>query len=72
MRSASRAVEHELHVAGSFKLFKNHLVHARAGIDQGCCDDGERSAFFDIAGSAEEPFWLMERVGVDTAGQDFP
>ena len=65
------AVEDELHVARALELFEDDLVHAGAGIDQGGGDDGERAAFFDIAGGAEEAFGFMQGVCVDAAGQDF-
>ena len=65
------AVEDELHVAGSFELFKDDLVHARAGIDEGGGDDGERAALFDISRCAKEALRFVQGVGVDTAGEDF-
>ena len=48
------AVEDDFHVAGALELFEDHVVHAGAGIDQRGGDDGERAAFFDVAGRAEE------------------
>ena len=63
------AVEDDFHVAGALELFKDHVVHARAGIDQGGGDDGERSAFFDVAGRAEEALRPLQGVGVHAAGK---
>src|SRR5271167_1483605 len=33
------AVENDLRIAGALELFEDHLVHARAGVDQRGCDD---------------------------------
>ena len=41
----------------------------RAGIDQRGGDDGERAAFFDVAGRAEEALRALQGVGVDAAGE---
>lgn len=65
------AVELQLHVSGALELFENHLVHLRTGLDKCGCDDCERSAVFNVSCGAEEAFWLLQRVGVDTAGEDF-
>ena len=35
------AVQVDFHVARAFELFKDHVVHAAAGIDQGGGDDGQ-------------------------------
>ena len=64
------AVEVELHVAGALELLVDHVVHARAGVDQGGGDDGQRAAFLDVAGGAEEALGPLQGVGVDAAGQD--
>ena len=42
----------------------------RAGIDQRGGDDGQRAAFLDVAGGAEEALGLVQRVGVHAAGED--
>ena len=65
------AVEVDFHVAGAFELFEDHVVHAAAGIDQRGRDDGQRTAFFDVAGRAEEALRTLQRVRIDTARQDF-
>jgi hypothetical protein len=43
-------VENDFHVAGALELFEDDFVHAGAGIDEGGGDDGERAAFFNVAG----------------------
>ena len=65
------AVEVEFAVAGAFEFFEDDFVHARAGVDEGGRDDGERSAVFDVSCSAEEALWFVQGVGVDAAGEDF-
>ena len=62
------AIEDQLHIACSFEFFKDHLIHSRACIDQRCRNDGQRSALFDITSSSKETFWLMQGIGIDTAG----
>jgi hypothetical protein len=64
------AIEVDLAVAGALELFEDHLVHARAGVDERGGDDGQRAAFLDVARRAEEALGLVQRVGVDTAGED--
>ncbi len=44
------ALEDDFGVAGAFEFFEDHVVHAGAGVDQSGGDDGERAAFFDVAG----------------------
>jgi len=65
------AVEDDFHVAGALELFEDDFVHAGASIDEGGGDDGERAAFFDVAGCAEEALGALQGVGVDAAGEDF-
>src|SRR6056297_889472 len=43
-------VKYQLHVTCSFKLFKNHIIHSRPCINQGCSYDSKTSAIFDIPG----------------------
>src|SRR5262249_9117950 len=64
------AVEDDLGVAGALELLEDHLVHARAGVDERGADDGQRAALLAVAGRAEEPLGPVERVGVDAAGED--
>jgi len=59
------------HVTRAFKLFENDFIHSRTGVHKGGRDDGEGTAFFDVTSRAEEPFGLMQRVGIDTAGENF-
>ena len=41
-----------------------------AGFDESGGDDGQAAAFFNVASRPEELLRLLERVGVDTTGQD--
>ena len=66
-RSASFAVEHELHVAGPFELLKDQFVHPAARIDQGSADDGQRTAFFECPCRGEEFLGDVHRFDVDAA-----
>ena len=63
------AVQVDLGVASAFELFKNHFVHAAARVDQGGGDDGQRSAFFDVASRTQEALGALQRVGINAAGQ---
>src|SRR5437868_8308324 len=62
-----RAVEVDLGVAGALELLEDHLVHARAGVDQRGGEDGQGAAFFGVAGRAEEPLGALQRARVDAA-----
>ncbi len=59
----------DFHVTGTFELFKDDVVHTAAGIDERGGDDGERAAFFNIAGGAEKPLGALQGVGIDAAGE---
>src|SRR2546422_8558889 len=63
------AVEDHLRVARALELLEDHLVHARSGVDQRGRHNGERAARLDVAGRAEEPLRLLERVRVHAARQ---
>ncbi len=60
------------HVAGSLELFEDDFVHAGAGIDEGGGDDGERAAFLNVAGRAEEALGALQGVGVYAARDTLP
>ncbi len=64
-------IQVDLTVAGAFEFLKDHLVHARARVDQGGGNDGERATFFDLSRSAKKPLGSLQCVGVDTAGEHF-
>src|SRR5437667_181461 len=64
-----RKVEHDFRIAGALELLEDHLIHARAGIDEGRRDDRQGTALFDIARGAKEALRPLQRVGVDAAGQ---
>ena len=59
----------DLHIAGALELFVDHLVHARAGIDQGGGNDGQAAALLHVTGGTEETFGPVQGIGVDTAGE---
>ena len=61
----------DFHVARALELFKDDFIHARAGVHQRGGDDGQRTAFLDVARRAEKPLGLVQRVGVHAAGKDF-
>ena len=61
------AVQVDFAVAGALELFKNHFIHAAASVDQRSGDDGERTAFFDIARRTKEALGAVQSVGIDTA-----
>ena len=63
------AVQMDFAVAGALEFFKNHLVHAAAGVDQGGANDGQAAAFLDLAGRAEKALGALQCVGVHAAGQ---
>ena len=65
------AVQDDFHVAGTFELFEDHFVHARAGFDQRGGDDGQRAAFFNVAGRAEEALGPLQSIGIHAAGEHF-
>ena len=58
-------------VASALEFFKDHFVHAAAGIDQRRGDDGERTAFFDLARRAKEALGALQCGGVHTTRQHF-
>src|SRR5205823_11621779 len=63
------AVQQQFHVAGTLKFFVDYIVHAAAGIDQGCGDDGQAAALFNFTGSSEEAFGWEESARIETAGE---
>src|SRR5208283_2504126 len=65
------AIEIDFHVACALELFKDDVVHAAAGINQGGGDDGERAPLFDVAGGGKEAARALEGVSVNTAAEDF-
>ena len=63
------AIEHELHVARALEFLKDVVVHARAGVDEGGGQDGERAAFLEDAGVAEEATRHFHGAAVHAARQ---
>ena len=62
----------ELHVAGSFELLKDDIVHAAARIDQGRGHDGEASPLLDVARGSKEALRPLQGVAVHATGQHLP
>jgi hypothetical protein len=60
-------IEVDLHVAGALELLEDHVVHARAGVDERGGDDGERAALLDVARRAEEALRPLQGVAVHAA-----
>src|SRR5262249_61414603 len=56
------AIEVDLAVARALELFEDHLVHARARVDERGRHDRERAALLDVARGAEEALRLVEAV----------
>ena len=54
-------------VARALEFFVDHVVHARARVNERGADNRERAAFFDVAGRAEDALGPFECVGVDAA-----
>src|SRR5690606_13777507 len=57
----------QLAVARALELLEDHVVHARAGVDQRRRDDRERAATLtriDLARAAEEALRLLQRVRI--------
>ena len=65
------AVQMNLAIAGAFEFFKDHFVHAATGVDQRRADDGQATAFFNLAGGAKKAFRALQGGGINTAGQHF-
>src|SRR4051812_47373888 len=62
------AIQRQLHIASSFELLEDDLIHSASGIDQAGGDDRETAAVLDLSGSAEEPFGNFEGPIVEAAG----
>ena len=62
----------QLHVARALEFLENDVVHAAAGLDERRRQDGDRPALLDIPRGAEELLRLVQRCGVQAAGQRAP
>jgi len=60
-------IKDKLHVTGAFEFLEDDFVHAAAGVDQGGGKDGERAAFFGVAGAAEDLFGQLQGTDIDAA-----
>ena len=56
------AVELQFHITSTFELFKDHFVHFGTGIYKRRSKDGQRTTAFNVAGSTEEAFRLVQCV----------
>ena len=64
------AVQLQFRVARALEFLEDDGIAGRTGLHHRGGDDGERTALFDIAGSAQEALWRVERIGIHTTGQD--
>ena len=63
------ALQVHLHVARALEFFVDDLIHARAGLNQGRGNDGERATLFDVPSRAKEALGPVQGVGVHTTGE---
>ena len=77
-RSSRRVLETTRLTAGKIRLFDNErsscnsiFVHLRAGVDQRCCYDGQRTATFYVASRTKKTLGLLQRICIDTTSQHF-
>src|SRR5262249_49701960 len=47
------------------------VVHAAAGVDQRCGDDGERATFFNVSSGCKEAARPLQSIRINTAGENF-
>src|SRR5207302_931839 len=66
------AVQDELHIAGAFEFFVDHVIHTAACIDECGGDDGKAAALLDLTGGTEEPFGWEKCAWIKTTGQSTP
>src|SRR5690606_12708789 len=64
--------EVQLHVARALELLEDHVVHARAGLDQRGGEDRQRAAAPDVARRAEEALRPVQGVRVEAARERAP
>src|SRR4051794_30303784 len=57
-------------VTCSLELFKDDIVHSRTRVDQRRGDDGQRAAFLNVAGRAEETLRALQSIRIDTTRKD--
>lgn len=62
------AIEHELHVAGAFKLLEDKFICLGVCLHEGSCEDGEGAGSLRIAGSGKETARHFQGTSDDTAG----
>ena len=62
--------EAQFHVACALKLFEDHFIHLRTGLNQCRGNNGQRSAFAQIARSTKELLRGVQRRGVNTTGEN--
>ena len=66
------AIEAKFHVAGSLEFFENGIVHAAVRFNKRSSQNGQASAFFNVASSTKEFLWWVQRTGIDTTRHDSP
>ena len=65
------AVELKFHIARAFEFLENHFIHLATGFDECSGNDGEAAATLNVASSAEESFWFLQRIGIYTKQADW-
>src|SRR5690606_3642239 len=63
------SIQVDFGVARALEFLVDHVVHARAGIDQRGRQNRQRAALLDVARRAEEALRTLQSVRVDTAGE---
>ena len=66
------AVELQFHITSTFELFKDHFVHFGTGIYKRRSKDGQRTTAFNVAGSTEEAFRLVQCVASTPPDNTYP
>src|ERR1039458_6048254 len=61
------AIQDDFRIARALEFFKDHVVHARPGVDQRGSDDGERSPFFNVASRSKEALRTLQSIRIDPA-----
>ena len=59
----------QFHIARALKLLVDHIIHARAGINEAGGNNRKRAAVLDVTGGTKEAFGRIERHGVNATGE---
>ena len=64
------AIQVDLHVSGALELFKDHLIHLAARIDQSGSNNRQTSTLLQISGCTEKSLGFMQCVSIHTSGKN--